>query len=592
MAVMDRLSFLQKVLKILLYLSVHGSSHFVQDLRRNATFVQEATVFSGPPDPLHGNSLYQKVRATAQDLASTLFADASALQPSSLTPRLLSQAGMGSRCQGDGSLQGFGNTQVCVGAGESLLTTIQKVAGVMSGAVHPGPNVSSPGKPDEDAYQAVMAPLPSVSCSVAQAHPIISTHRRASRQPGLAGGGWEENDSAHSSQRSSQENLESGQTSRSSSDSYSGASREAGDLTERMECVQLSDCIQEVSLVDTVTQGTKVFLTKEEVQRFVKECALLNCETVLELLNRKLLNPSISVQMRSMSAISSLMCSDLLSSDHMFFVTHRHLERLSTGTPGPAANRATKLLRQFEALNRSKGPPSSFHLENVNPPQHEGDLLADSTPLPAGESVLTPVGMACISRGSLEQSRETDLCVLSDPFPPPAADGCIKDETDHAPSVATDRGPPTNADQRKPIPPDRRALSADLPHVDWKPPKHALMHPTPVPTKEQSKKAADRLLTCSSEVLALKGDLKTEGVIVPSALATVPFHTSLFAGMDIVSSSSTRLHYVNTRVPSDTAEDVSTLSRTLQCEPGEFTATSNAKILEQRGSSAFSFLNI
>ncbi|KAG6923072.1 TEPSIN, adaptor related protein complex 4 accessory protein, partial [Chelydra serpentina] len=55
-----------KVLKILLYMCTHGSSQFLQQLKRNSTFIQEAAVFAGPPDPLHGNSLYQKVRAAAQ----------------------------------------------------------------------------------------------------------------------------------------------------------------------------------------------------------------------------------------------------------------------------------------------------------------------------------------------------------------------------------------------------------------------------------------------------------------------------------------------------------------------------------------------
>nr|5WF9_A Chain A, AP-4 complex accessory subunit Tepsin [Homo sapiens] len=64
-----------KVLKILLYLCSHGSSFFLLILKRNSAFIQEAAAFAGPPDPLHGNSLYQKVRAAAQDLGSTLFSD-------------------------------------------------------------------------------------------------------------------------------------------------------------------------------------------------------------------------------------------------------------------------------------------------------------------------------------------------------------------------------------------------------------------------------------------------------------------------------------------------------------------------------------
>lgn len=39
----------------------------------------------------------------------------------------------------------------------------------------------------------------------------------------------------------------------------------------RVEAVTLSDCQQELSLVRTVTQGQHTFLSREEVQHFVKE---------------------------------------------------------------------------------------------------------------------------------------------------------------------------------------------------------------------------------------------------------------------------------------------------------------------------------
>lgn len=60
-----------------------------------------------------------------------------------------------------------------------------------------------------------------------------------SHQPGLAGGGWEEADSGHSSQDSSQGNGDLSRTSdscsKSGSDSHSGASRELGHGAERWE---------------------------------------------------------------------------------------------------------------------------------------------------------------------------------------------------------------------------------------------------------------------------------------------------------------------------------------------------------------------
>ncbi|KAJ1129113.1 hypothetical protein NDU88_007484 [Pleurodeles waltl] len=551
-----------KVLKILLYLCAHGSTRFLQDLRRNSTFIQEATVFSGPPDPLHGNSLYQKVRCTAQDLASKLFTDALALPTSSLPPRPLSQTGMGSKCEAAGTLQGFGYTQECVGSGELIMNTIQKVAGVVSSAVLPCPDLSRTGRPDENAYQAVTAPPPGINCTVDHALPTVPTHSRASRQPGLAGGGWEESDSGHSSQRSSQENYESGQTSMSGSDSHSGASREAGDITERAECVQLSDCMQEMSLVDTVTRGTKVFLTREEVQHFLKECSLLNCEAVLELLTLKLQNSSTSIQMRSMSGISSLMCSDLMSHEHMFSVTRTHLQQLSEGSPGPVANRATKMLRQFEALSRSKAPANNLCLEHVSPLQHGTDLFAVSTPFPKAETVLTPFGMSHASSASSEQCRMHQ----SAPFPSPVlsyiGDSSTEEEIRHRPLEVI------------------RTEQLNL--ASLSPPADAELEPAALQTEEP----ANQVTLCSKD--QPKDDMESETPSMSRVSSAPASQTSLFAGMDIIPSSSTIFHDKDTMSTCNAAETTSTIPQTLHIAKDRL----NNSILEPKETSAFSFLNI
>ncbi|KAM9411167.1 AP-4 complex accessory subunit tepsin-like [Salvelinus alpinus] len=73
-----------KVLKIFVHLCGHGSPHFLTELRRNSTFIQQASVYSGPPDPIHGIALYQKVRATAQDIVRLLFSGTASPQSSKL----------------------------------------------------------------------------------------------------------------------------------------------------------------------------------------------------------------------------------------------------------------------------------------------------------------------------------------------------------------------------------------------------------------------------------------------------------------------------------------------------------------------------
>ncbi|XP_027759969.1 AP-4 complex accessory subunit Tepsin-like, partial [Empidonax traillii] len=386
-----------KVLKILLHTCSQGSPQFVLQLKRNAGFIREAAVFSGPPDPLHGNSLNQKVRAAAQDLATVLFSDAPLPQPLALPAR--APAGMGSSPSPCGSLQGFGFSGDRSGpasTGEALLSSLQRAAEAVAQAVLPAPG--GPRRPQgdlpEDTYEPVRAPSPSGSPAPLPPPPPSTCGSRVSHQPGLAGGGWEEADSGHSSRESSQgheQSRASDSGSKSGSDSRSGASRELSHSADsRVDADSPGDCRREVSLVSGLTRGARVFLTREEAQHFLKECGLLNCEVVLELLGRALEDPSDSVRMRSMSALSALGCSDLLSPEQIFAVTRQHLQQLSQGSPGPVANRATKMLRQFEALCRAQPSPRALRPSPPPPAGSAGDLLMDCPAL-AGESILTPL---------------------------------------------------------------------------------------------------------------------------------------------------------------------------------------------------------
>ncbi|NXW57189.1 AP4AT protein, partial [Eurystomus gularis] len=406
-----------KVLKILLHTCTQGSPQFVQQLKRNACFIREAAVFTGPPDPLHGNSLNQKVRVAAQDLASVLFSDAPLPQPA-LPARPLPPAGMGSSPSPCGSLQGFGFSGEKSSSASTVLSTIQRAAEAVAHAVLPSSEGPWPHRRElhEDAYEPVRAPSPARNPAGAVKPPAATTTHstRVRHQPGLAGGGWEEADSGHSSQDSSQGNGELSRTSdscsKSGSDSHSGASRELTPGAERVDADSLGDCVREVSLVSALTRGARVFLTREEAQHFVKECGLLNCEVVLELLSRALEDPSDSVRMRSLCAISSLMCSDLLSLDQIFAVTRQHLQQLSQGSPGPVANRATKILRQFEALCRGHPSPKSSDpsaLATGSAPC-TGDLLTDIPPL-TGESFLSPLCPAPLPTPAPARSRERGL---------------------------------------------------------------------------------------------------------------------------------------------------------------------------------------
>ncbi|XP_051273149.1 AP-4 complex accessory subunit Tepsin isoform X1 [Dicentrarchus labrax] len=368
-----------KVLKIFVHLCGHGSNHFLTELRRNSTFIQQASVYSGPPDPIHGTALYQKVRNAAQEVARLLFTDTistkSGISPLNLAPPKM---GMGSATSHRSGMQGFGYSPGKQGTAgsDSLLDKIQKAAEVVASAVLP-PTEHQGIRLHDNHYRAVVAPSAPIEVAVpACAYNLPARRPKALTQrcPGQVGGGWEETDSGNSSSHNSSQDIAA--NSRASvgsksagTGSQSGASRESsGDLSERVEALQLGDCGQEMALISRLTEGSRVFLSREESQHFIKECSTLNCEVVLELLSCKLQDPSNTVKMRALCAVSCLLTSDLLSLEQMFGATQRRLRQLSEGAPGPVANKATKILRQFEAL--MGGSPHAPRQDTANSSHH------------------------------------------------------------------------------------------------------------------------------------------------------------------------------------------------------------------------------
>uniref|UniRef100_UPI0037E8C270 AP-4 complex accessory subunit Tepsin isoform X2 n=1 Tax=Semicossyphus pulcher TaxID=241346 RepID=UPI0037E8C270 len=426
-----------KVLKIFVHLCGHGSNHFLTELRRNSTFIQQASVYSGPPDPIHGTALYQKVRNTAQEVARLLFTDTISTKsdaPLNLAPPTM---GMGSAATHRSGMQGFGYSPGKQGTGsDSLLDKIQKAAEVVASAVLP-PTEHQGIRLHENHYRAVVAPSAPIEVAVpacAYNMPPRRTKALTQRCPGQVGGGWEETDSGNSSSHNSSQDI--AVNSRASlgsksagTGSQSGASRESsGDLSERVEALQLGDCGQEMALINRLTEGSRVFLSREESQHFIKECSILNCEVVVELLSSKLQDPSNAVKMRALCAVSCLMTSDLLSLEQMFGAMQRRLRQLSEGAAGPVANKATKILRQFEALtggslHAPKQESRNSHQTSTNqlPTSVYSDPLlpthsADSTNLNHHQPDIPPTGVtqtpnhssspSCLSSDQRDSSEE------------------------------------------------------------------------------------------------------------------------------------------------------------------------------------------
>uniref|UniRef100_A0A2K5YEV9 AP-4 complex accessory subunit Tepsin n=1 Tax=Mandrillus leucophaeus TaxID=9568 RepID=A0A2K5YEV9_MANLE len=381
-----------KVLKILLYLCSHGSSSFLLILKRNSAFIQEAAAFAGPPDPLHGNSLYQKVRAAAQDLGSTLFSDTvlplAPSQPLGNPPA----TGMGSQARPHSTLQGFGYSKEhgrTGSAGEAFLSTIQKAAEVVASAMRPGPESPSTQRllPRGDTYQP--ATMPSASHGPPTlGNPLpgaIPGPRAVRHQPGQAGGGWDELDSSPSSQNSSQNSdlsRVSDSGSHSGSDSHSGASREPGDLAER-------EMARQASLAWT--------------------CCPMRANV-----------PSLRPQ-RALCAIASLGSADLLPQEHILLRTRPRLQELSMGSPGPVTNKATKILRHFEASCGQLSPARGTSAEPGPTAALPGpsDLLTDAVPLAGSQLFLQPLSSTAVSCQSPAPSSGMPPSPV--PTPPPDA---------------------------------------------------------------------------------------------------------------------------------------------------------------------------
>ncbi|KAL0983983.1 hypothetical protein UPYG_G00135510 [Umbra pygmaea] len=350
-----------KVLKIFVHLCSQGSPQFLTELRRNSTFIQQASVYSGPPDPIHDTALYQKVRTTAQELARLLFTDTVSSQSSTSPCKLtMPNMGMGSDNTHNSRMQGFGYSPAMrATSGDTLMGKIQKATEFVASSVLP-PTEHQGIRLHDNNYRAAVVPSGPIEVAVPACAYSVPSHRPkvSQRCPGQVGGGWEEIDSGHSSSHnSSQENTDhsqasGGQSSKSGgTGSQSGASRESsGDLSERVEAMQLGDCGQEVALISWLTEGSKVFLSREESQHFLKECSTLNCDVVVELLSDRLQDSSETAQMRALCAVNCLMASDLLSLEQIFGSTQRRLAQLSEGPPGPVTNKATKIIRQFTAL--------------------------------------------------------------------------------------------------------------------------------------------------------------------------------------------------------------------------------------------------
>ncbi|XP_077980197.1 AP-4 complex accessory subunit tepsin-like [Glandiceps talaboti] len=371
-----------KVLRIIKHVVVNGNQMFTLGLRRSAKGIKDATNFTGPPDPLHGNSPYIAVRKAAEELSEILFDTERKGKQSQDSQTSLSAPGIGS--SGNLSttrMEGFGNTVDAPKKtfSESVLENIKDFAENMmdpyalvasktqdeklreyqliedidneSSNVSTAPKYTLSSKGEYKAVDVTQTSVPSNPDvqRVQQSGKLSSNYK-----PGKAGGGWEE-----------ERDGSNGRTSNGSEQK----SKDSTDLAEKLESVSVTDWSQETQLVEEITSpgGVKPIPSRDALTKFTKRSATLNCVKIVELLNDKLTDPSSQVQLKSLCVLEYLLKADLVSTEDMSSCLKTNLQRLSQGSQGSALTKAKKILRQLESMEKTAvSVPCAIHSQSSN----------------------------------------------------------------------------------------------------------------------------------------------------------------------------------------------------------------------------------
>lgn len=270
-----------KVLKLMTYVVEKGHQDFRQGLRRQATGIKEATKFSGPPDPLHGNVPYLMVRQTAQSLSEILF-DAERKMESQTDQKKYSSnsasTGMGN-IQGKGKMEGFGNSpqhqpkttgqllRDSLGNFLDKLTESPQSNQTFLTDTHKLSNNFAPVKLDQKTEIDMLAQ------NFTDSLPCVTVPH----VPGKAGGGWD--DDVQSLRLSS---------SHISTNKDHLSSTEFVDDRPDSEEYSLPDWSEEDQLVSEMIQNPRQIPSRTDLETFNTKCSCLNCDKILELINHHL----------------------------------------------------------------------------------------------------------------------------------------------------------------------------------------------------------------------------------------------------------------------------------------------------------------
>ncbi|XP_029193085.2 AP-4 complex accessory subunit tepsin-like isoform X2 [Acropora millepora] len=297
-----------KVLKILCYLANNGHSEFRSGLRHKAAVIREAESFTGEMDYLRGDSLNQRVRATASELIGLLFN-----VESSETTSMHSMIGPSGK-----KMEGFGNSHSQPAKNKTWLDSLMTFAEHL-------PNAANVLKPKNNNME-------------------VST---VSGRSAIAFVNY--TDSANAT-------------------SDFGKFLDSDDYVQLHEEGESENMVSvEAHLVDEITceGGIRNVPSKESLNQFTKRCSSLNLSKVLEALNQRMLEPVTEVQLKSLYVLEHLLKNDFR--DVGSKVSHHctNLHEIAQTESGNVSSRARKIL-SIVKVTEEKERMEEDSMKNVN----------------------------------------------------------------------------------------------------------------------------------------------------------------------------------------------------------------------------------
>ncbi|XP_028406595.1 uncharacterized protein LOC114529071 [Dendronephthya gigantea] len=307
-----------KVLHLMKYLVINGHSEFRSQLRHNAEPVKETINFKGELDELHGDGLILKVQQAASELEKLLF-DVDNPEVEVIYKSLLAPDQSVSK-----KMQGFGYTGTLELKKEpSLMDTLMKVK--KSGSEILSFNKTKPKIPPSSEFQAIPStPEP-------QYTPV---------------------------------DLES---------SFDDGIEEEDKNSDVLESEMNSDHYYERKLVRNITDesGITKIPSKEMLKDFVNKSLSLELPIILDMLDERLQNPSVIVQLKSLCVIEFLLRSTLANISREIDEHCSSLHLLVESEDLTVGSKAKKIvLAVASCLKQDKEEQASSRVENLVPPSY------------------------------------------------------------------------------------------------------------------------------------------------------------------------------------------------------------------------------